>query len=102
MGAGSSVEEVPGGGTEGYHVLRVRNLIIALFVSAISPHECLCCVLVNKLLYILYTFCYCVPLVYEMFFVFFNRCKIIPQGIRLAWSHSLILLWPLKILDWYI
>lgn len=24
MGAGSSVE-VPGGGTEGYHVLRVRN-----------------------------------------------------------------------------
>lgn len=24
MGAGSSVEEIPGGGTEGYHVLRVR------------------------------------------------------------------------------
>ena len=33
MGAGSSVEEIPGGGTEGYHVLRVKNLLIVLFVS---------------------------------------------------------------------
>ena len=37
MGAGSSVEEIPGGGTEGYHVLRVRNLLIALFVSVQIP-----------------------------------------------------------------
>ena len=32
----------------------------------------------------------------------FFRCKIIPQGIRLAWNHSLTSLWPLKIPDWYI
>ena len=33
MGAGSSVEEIPGGGTEGYHVLRVSKALIPLFVS---------------------------------------------------------------------
>ena len=33
MGVGSSSSEVPGGGTEGYHVLRVSMLTIVSFIS---------------------------------------------------------------------
>ena len=99
MGAGSSVEEIPGGGTEGYHVLRVKNLIVGLCASVQIPTRVpLLCTCKQA------DFIYCTRFVAAVpkgiGCLSFCRCKIIPRGIKLAWSLSLISLWLLKIRDW--